>query len=261
MVVTDDNFASIVSAIRHGRAIYANMGKFVTYIFASNVPELVPFLAFVLLGLPLPLTVMQILAVDLGTDLLPALALGTEPPEPDVMDRSPRPREERLLGPRRLLHAYAFLGGAEAVLSLGAFFWVYWLAGWRPGDAMAAGGALYQRATTMTLAGIVAAQIGNVFACRTDRSSVFRVGLLRNRNVLWGVVAEVGILVGLVLVPPARRVFGLEPLAVAEWGILLAFPPAILLLEETRKWIVRVATAPAPGAVLRAREPHQSGGR
>ena len=157
MVITDDNFASIVAAIRQGRAIYANMGKFVSYIFASNVPELVPFLAYVFLGIPLPLTVMQILAVDLGTDLLPALALGAEPPEPGVMDCPPRPRSQRLLGADRLLHAYGFLGMAEAALSLLGFFWTYWLAGWRPGLPMVAPGDLYRRATTMTLAGIVAA--------------------------------------------------------------------------------------------------------
>src|SRR3990172_10657567 len=121
MVIADDNFASIVSAIRQGRAIYANVGKFVNYIFTSNVPELVPLLAFVFFRIPLPLTVMQILAVDLGTDLLPALALGTEQPEPGVMDQPPRPRSQRLLGVRRLLHAYGFLGMAEAALALFAF--------------------------------------------------------------------------------------------------------------------------------------------
>jgi magnesium-transporting ATPase (P-type) len=239
MVLADDNFATIVSAVREGRAIYANMGKFVRYIFASNIPELVPFLAFVLLGVPLPLTVMQILAVDLGTDLVPALGLGSEPPEPGVMDRPPRPRDERLLGARRLLHAYAFLGVIEAVLALGAFFWVYWLAGWRPGLPMAAAGELYQRATTMTLAGIVAAQVGNVFACRTERASVFRVGLLRNRLVLVGIVVEVAVLLALIFVPPLRHLFGLAPLALKEWTPLLAFPVIVLGLEEGRKWIVR----------------------
>jgi magnesium-transporting ATPase (P-type) len=239
MVITDDNFASIVGAVRQGRAIYANMGKFVTYIFASNVPELVPFLALVFLGVPLPLTVMQILAVDLGTDLLPALALGTEPPEPGVMDRPPRPKTQRLLSPGRLLHAYAFLGVAEAALSLAAFFWTYRVAGWRPGLPMARAGALYRRATTMTLAGIVATQVGNVFACRTERESVFRVGLFSNRLVLLGIAAEVGILAILILVPPFPAVFGLAPLAFAEWKLLLLFPPAMLLLEEGRKYFVR----------------------
>jgi calcium-translocating P-type ATPase len=242
MVITDDHFASIVTAVREGRAIYANVGKFVRYIFASNVPELVPFLAFVFLGIPLPLTVMQILAVDLGTDLLPALALGTEPPEPDVMDRPPRPRAERLLSLARLLHAYAFLGVIEAVLALGGFFWVYGLAGWRPGLPMASTGALYQRATTMTLAGIVAAQVGNVLACRSERESILRLGLLSNLAVLLGMAAEVAILLALILIPPLATVFALAPLSFAEWAPLLGFPAVLLALEEGRKWAMRRAS-------------------
>jgi calcium-translocating P-type ATPase len=239
MVITDDNFASIVAAVRQGRAIYANMGKFVTYIFTSNVPELVPFLALVFFRIPLALTVMQILAVDLGTDLLPALALGAEPPERDVMDRPPRPRDARLLGRRRLLRAYAFLGAAEAALSLSAFFWTYWLAGWRPGLPMAGTGPLYRRATTMTFAAIVAAQVGNIFACRTDRESVFRAGLFSNPHVWLGIAAELALLLALVLVPPLRDTFGLATLAFAEWSVLAALPPAMLALEEGRKWLVR----------------------
>ena len=248
MVITDDNFASIVTAVRQGRAIYANMGKFVTYIFASNVPELVPFLGVVFFKIPLALTVMQILAVDLGTDLLPALALGAEPPEEDVMDRPPRPRDERLLGGRRLLRAYAFLGAAEAALSLYAFFWTYWLAGWRPGLPMAAAGPLYQRATTMTFAAIVAAQVGNVFACRTDRESIFRAGLFSNPHVWWGIAAELALLLSLVLIPALRDIFGLAPLAFAEWSVLLALPPVMIALEEGRKWVVRRSTGREPSA-------------
>ena len=243
VVLTDDNFASIVAAIREGRTTYANMGKFVTYIFASNVPELVPFLAFVFLRIPLPLTIMQILAVDLGTDLLPALALGAEPPEPDVMARPPRAAGARLLDASRLLRAYAFLGVAEAALAMLAFFWTYWLSGWRPGLPMAAEGALYQRATTMTLVGIVAAQIGNVFACRTDRESVFRIGVLGNRMVLVGIAAEIAVLLGLIMVPPLRAVFGLVPPSPAEWTLVLGFPAVILLLDEGRKLLQRAAAS------------------
>jgi Ca2+-transporting ATPase len=242
VVLTDDRFTSIVAAIREGRATYANMGKFVTYIFASNVPELVPFLAFVFLRIPLPLTIMQILAVDLGTDLLPALALGAEPAEPDVMRRPPRRSGARLLDAPRLLRAYAFLGVLEAAMAMLAFFWTYWLAGWRPGLPMAAEGDLYHRATTMTLVAIVAAQVGNVFACRTDRESVFRVGLLGNRLVLAGVSAELGVLLMLIMLPPLRAVFGLAPLAPAEWGLVVAFPAVLLLLEEGRKWLRRRAS-------------------
>ncbi len=242
MVLADDRFGSIVTAVRLGRAVYANVGKFVTYIFASNVPELVPLLAAVLLGIPLPLTVMQILAVDLGTDLLPALALGTERPEPGLMDRPPRPRNERLLSRTRLLHAYGFLGAIEAALAMFAFFWTYWLAGWQPGLPLAAAGPLYVRATTMTLCGIVAAQIGNVFACRTDRESVFRTGLFSNRLVWVGIAAEIGLLLLLIHVPVLARTFSLAPLAFREWWILLLFPCIVLGLEEARKAWLRART-------------------
>jgi len=111
----------------------------------------------------------------------------------------------------------------------------------------------------MTLAGIVACQVGNVFACRTDRESVFRVGVFRNRLVLLGIGAEVAILLGLILVPPLQYVFGLAPLALQEWGVLLLFPPLMLIAEEIRKWILRAVTGrwggPAPVApgVARAR--------
>ena len=239
VVVTDDEFPTIVEGIRAGRAIYANVGKFMTYILASNVPELVPFLAFVLFHIPLPLTLMQILAVDLGTDLLPALALGAEPPEPGIMRRPPRRRTERLLSWRRLAHAYGYVGTIQAALALGAFFWTYLVAGWRPGLPMDATGELYRRATTMTLAGIVAAQVGNVFACRTERTSALGVGLLRNRWVLGGVAAELLLLLALIFVPPLARVFGLARLAPAEWLPLCAFPFVVLAAEEGRKVVMR----------------------
>jgi magnesium-transporting ATPase (P-type) len=239
VVITDDHFASIVAAVREGRAIYANIGKFISYIFTHNFAELAAFLTSVSLRIPLPLTVMQVLAIDLATDLFPALALGAEPPEPGVMDVPPRTRDDRLLSSARLLHAYAFLGIIEALLALGGFFWVYWLAGWRPGLPMTSPGDLYQRATTMTLAGIVAAQVGNVLACRSERESVLRLGLLSNRAVLLGMAAEVTILLALILLPPLASVFGLAPLSLPEWAPLLGFPIVLLALEEGRKWAMQ----------------------
>jgi Ca2+-transporting ATPase len=106
---------------------------------------------------------------------------------------------------------------------------------------MAAGGDLYRRATTMTLAAIVAAQIGNVFACRTERASLFRVGVCSNRLVLGGVTAEVALLAVLIAVPPLRAIFGLAPLGRGEWGPVLCFPAVVLGCEEVRKWVVRWA--------------------
>lgn len=239
IVLTDDNFATIIEAIREGRAVYANIKKFVTYIFASNIPEIIPFIAFVLFKIPLPLTVMQILAVDLGTDVVPALGLGVEPPEEGIMEKPPRSRDKRLLDFRLLARAYLFLGPIEAVLCLSGFFLAYWLRGWKPGMEIASSGIIYTTATTMTLAGIVASQIGNVFACRTETESVFKAGLLKNRLVLLGIMVEVVLILLLVYTPFLQKVFGLAPLGLVDWAFLLIFGPVVLVAEEGRKFLMR----------------------
>lgn len=239
MILTDDNFASIMAAIEEGRAVYANIKKFVTYIFASNIPEIVPFIAFALFKIPLPLTVMQILAVDLGTDMVPALGLGAEPPEPGVMDKPPRPMNQRLLDIPLLLRAYCFLGPMEAAACMAGFFFIYFQYGWVPGMAMPDSGVIYLTATTMSLAGIVATQIGNVFACRTERESVFTVGFFKNKLVLLGIVSELAIITTLIYTPFLQKIFGLAPIGLKQWGFLFAFTPVLFLVEEGRKWIVR----------------------
>jgi len=244
MILLDDNFVTIVKAIGEGRAVYDNVRKFVTYIFASNVPEIVPFLAFVLLRIPLPLTVMQILAVDLGTDLLPALALGIEKPEPDVMRRPPRPRSQRLLDWATLLRAYGWLGAIESVLCLAGFFFVYWTSGWRPGETLASSGPLYVMATTMTFVGIVTCQVGNAFACRSAHKSVFSLGLFTNRPLLLAIMAELAILLALIYLPPLSTIFHLLPLQPEHWLLAAAFPSCILLCEETRKLLCRRCRSP-----------------
>jgi len=243
MVITDDNFASIVAAVRQGRAIYANMGKFVTYIFASNVPELVPFLAFVFLGIPLPLTVMQILAVDLGTDLLPALALGAEPPEPGIMDRPPRPRSERLLSWPLLARAYLFLGALEAAAAMAAFFFVLACGGWRYGEPLAAADPLYLAATAACFGAIVAMQVVNVFLCRHASRSAFDFGLFSNPLMLWGIAFELGLAAAIIYTPLGNEVFGTAPLDAVLWLFVLPFALAMLAAEEARKWVVRYRAA------------------
>ncbi len=235
MVLADDNFASIVAAIEEGRAVYDNVRKFVTYILASNVPEIVPFVAFVLLGIPLPLTVLQILAIDLGTDLLPALALGAELPEVDVMSRPPRPRHVRLLDRQTLLRSYAWLGAWEAALCMAGYFFAYWWAGWRPGEPLADDGPVYRTATTMSLAGVVACQVGNALACRSSQHSIATLGWFSNRALAWAMLAELGLLAALVYVEPLARLFGLAPLDPAHWAVLALFPGVVLGAEEVRK--------------------------
>jgi magnesium-transporting ATPase (P-type) len=238
IILTDDNFASIVEAVREGRAVYSNIRKFVTYIFASNVPEIIPFIAFVLFKIPLPLTIMQILAIDLGTDVLPALGLGTEPPEAGIMKEPPRPKGEKLLDFKTLSRAYLFLGLIEATLAMSAFFFFYWIRGWTPGEPLADSGAVYMAATTMTFAAIVAAQIGNVMACRTSKESVLKAGLFKNRLILAGIALEAALVLVLTYTP-LSAVFNLHPLRPVEWAFLLSFPFIIFAAEEGRKAFMR----------------------
>ncbi|MCL6584800.1 MAG: HAD-IC family P-type ATPase [bacterium] len=248
MIITDDNFASIVAGIEEGRAVYANIKRFVTYIFASNVPEIVPFILFVLFKIPLPLTVMQILAVDLGTDLVPALGLGVEAPEPGTMSRPPRPQNERMINTKLFLRAYGFLGMIEAILCMLGYYFIYWTHGLSWGTLIPPAnnpayvypdGAVYIMATTMCLAGIVTAQVGNVFCCRTEQESIFKVGLLSNKLVLVGIITEITLILLFIYSPFFQKIFGLAPIGLKEWALLATFGPIILILEEGRKWLLR----------------------
>jgi magnesium-transporting ATPase (P-type) len=239
MILLDDNFASIVAAIEEGRAVFGNIRKFMTYILTSNIPEVVPYLAFVLFKIPLPLTVIQILAVDLGTDMLPALGLGAEKPHPEVMRKPPRARHERLLNTAMLLRAYLFLGGMEALAALAAFFFVLHGAGWRYGDTLLPHDPLYLQATTATLSAIIVMQIVNVFICRSSRDSVFSQKLFGNPLIVVGVVLEIALILLIDYTPWGNALFGTLPIGVEVWLYVIPFAIAMLMLEEARKWWVR----------------------
>jgi potassium/sodium efflux P-type ATPase len=246
MILTDDNFASIVNAIEEGRAVYDNIRRFVAYIFTSNVPELVPFVLFVLFKMPLALTVMQVLAIDLGTDLLPALALGTEAPEPGIMNRPPRSRSARLLNVELLVRSQVFLGSIQATACMSAFYFLYWRYGWRPGVSMETIGALavggttvYVLGTTMTHAAVVTTQIGNGFAQRTNVQSIFKVGPFSNKFLLWGIAGELVVISLLIYVPFLAKFFNHGPIDAVDWAYLFCLVPALLVADEIRKFFVR----------------------
>ncbi len=235
MVLLDDNFATIVNAVEEGRAVYENIRKFITYIFASNIPEAVPYLAYILLKIPLPLTIMQILAVDLGTDMLPALALGTEKPTPSVMKQPPRSRDERLLDYSVISRAYLFLGPIEAVACMFGFFYVMYAGGWKWGTMLQPGNILYMQATTASLTAIVITQASNVFACRSSKESVLGLGLFTNRMIFMGIGFELCLQLFIVYTHWGNHIFSTSPLPLHIWLVLLPFAFLLFFAEEFRK--------------------------
>ena len=254
MILTDDNFASIVHAVEEGRAIFDNIRRFLTYFQVSNVAEMFPFLGMIFLGIPLPLTLLQILTIDLLTDQVPALALGLEQPEPGVMERPPKRPGEPILTFGMIVKAYVFLGPLAAAIGLFGFFFRYMEQGWHfgswatmasfgvaPVGTMSATG-IYMAATTMTLTGIVMAQVGNGFAMRTHRQSILAVGFFSNKLRLWGIGAELLGLAALMYVPVLQKVFSTAPLTWQEWGVMALFAPVLLVADEIRKYFLRRMT-------------------
>jgi magnesium-transporting ATPase (P-type) len=247
MVLTDDNFATIVVAVQAGRRVYDNVRKFILYIFAHATPEVVPFLIFGASGglVPLPLNVLQLLSFDVGTETLPALALGREPAEPGLMSRAPRARSESVVTKDMLVRAWLFLGAIAAALAMGGFFYVLLGAGWSPGDPVGEGHPLhhaYLQATTMTFLGLIAGQIGTAFAARTDRVSLRSIGVFSNHLLLWGIAFELVLAAALVYLPPFQDLLHTAPPAADQLLLLLPFPFIVWGADELRRWFVRRRT-------------------
>lgn len=252
IILTNDDFSAIVHAVEEGRAVVRNIRKFITYILASNVPEVLPFVLSALFDWPLALTVVQILAIDLGTDLLPALALGTERPEPDIMSSYPQAHQQPLIDQGLVSRAF-WLGGIEVVLCYIGFFAVlgavdaailpdstvsHWLSAlpeWpsSPGNAPAL-------ARTVFFAGVITAQVGNALAGRRERPGVHELGWLSNRFLLVGLAFEVLLALVLIYVKPLAGLFEHQSLPYMFWIGLALYPFALYGLDRLRKeWVWR----------------------
>ncbi|MBP1701611.1 MAG: ATPase, P-type (transporting), superfamily, subfamily [Chloroflexi bacterium] len=244
LILTNDNFASIVTAIEEGRAVFDNIRKFITYIFSSNVPEILPFALAALFNLPLALTVAQILIIDLGTDMLPALGLGMEKPEPDVMQRPPRRQSQPLLDRSLLRRAFLWLGLIEAVLCYSGFFLVYQapalkLPGYLGSILSTDPGQVGLLAMTVFFAGVVMAQVGNAFACRTEVNRGRALGWMSNRFLLFGVATEIVMILVLIYFPPLARAFNHVSLPLIWWVWLAPYGLFLYTLDWIRKLMVR----------------------
>jgi P-type Ca2+ transporter type 2C len=240
IILTDDNFASIVSAIEEGRAVFDNIKKFITYIFAHLVPEAIPYIFYVLFKVPVPITVMQILAIDLGTETVPALALGVEKPEPGIMELAPRPKKRGVIDKTVLSRGYLVLGLLNTAAVLSAYYFVLFQGGWKPGMQLEPNDTtftnpLHLKAMTTVFVGIVVMQIANIFACRSEKYSAFKLGFFNNKLILWGILFELVFAAVIIYTPFCQKIFNTIGLGWQEWSILFVFMIAIFFLEELRK--------------------------
>lgn len=239
MVLMDDNFATIVSAVEEGRTIFANIKKFIAYILTSNVPEILPFIAFVVIDAPLALTVVLILTIDLGTDLLPALGLGREKSEIDVMKQPPRRPDERLLTWPLLGMSYGIIGMLQAAAGFFAFFVVLHQGGWTWGAPLPESTLLYKMAVSSFFAAIVICQVADVLICRTRRQSILSAGIFANKLILVGIVVELSLVAAITQIPFLQPFFGTAAIGWFELSLGLPFAILIILGDEFRRWLIR----------------------
>jgi calcium-translocating P-type ATPase len=234
VVLADDNFATIVAAIEEGRSIKENIRRFVSYVFTSNVAELAPFLLYIFLPVPLPLAVVQVLALDLGTDLLPAMALGAEPPAARSMVHPPEPPSRPLLTRALGIRTFLFFGLIEAALGIAGFLAYHWQAGWRPFDSFGPHSAIEDEARALTFLGIVAGQMGCVLAQR-DGPLRSRLDLRVNPLIAWGLAFELALALALVYVPGLNGLFSMAAVYPAWLAILPAGAAVFVLLDHGRR--------------------------
>jgi sodium/potassium-transporting ATPase subunit alpha len=235
IILLDDNFASIVAGVAEGRTVFANIKKFTNYVLVSNGPEILPYLIYILLPVPLALTVIQILSIDLGTDIVPSMALGQESPDPEEMRRPPRRRDQGLLTPALICHSYLFLGLLEALWSLGLFFLVLVQGGWHYGQELASSDPLYRSATGIALSTILLMQIGNLIGRRFVRRSGLDIGVLRNRLLLSGILIQIVFSWALLYIPALQKVLGTGPVAPGIYALAWFGIPLIFGLDYLRK--------------------------
>lgn len=224
MVLTDDNYASIVSAIEQGRVIYSNIRKFVYYLLSCNMAEITILLVAMLLGWPLPLVAIQLLVLNLITDGAPALALAVEKGDPDIMEQAPRPVGEPIIN-RDMVIGIAVQTVAISVAVLIAF------------RAGMPGGEVHAR--TMAFATLSISELLRAYTSRSERYSLFAIGIFSNKWMQWAVLTSLTILLAIIYVPFLTSIFGTTPLATEDWVIILPLILVPSVAAEINKWVLR----------------------
>ncbi|HEY9164305.1 MAG TPA: cation-transporting P-type ATPase [Magnetovibrio sp.] len=235
VILLDDNFASIVGGVEEGRTIFNNIRKFTNYVLVSNGPEILPYILYMLFPVPLAMTVIQILAIDLGTDIVPSMGLGQEKPDPQTMQQPPREHRQGLLNFPLIAHSYLFLGLIEAAFAMSLFFYVLYEGGWTWGAELDVRDPLYLSATGITLSSIVLMQIGNLFGRRSQVGSGLSLDFLQNPLIVGGIIFEALFSWAILYFPPVSEVLGTGPVAWSVYGVAWSGPFLIFGLDYARK--------------------------
>jgi len=236
MILLDDNFNSIVSAIEEGRTVYFNIKKFVTYILSSNVPEIVPYILSFFLKIPNPLSVIQILSIDLGSDMLPGLALGSEAPEKNIMKRAPVGKNEKILDFEVFKRGYFFIGVIEASAAMFAFITFLLSHGWQYGQVDLGDPIFQSQAMTMTLLGAITSQLANTWTMRSWDFNIWTMRWNSNKTLLFSFAAVLSWIWALLNVESVQKVFNTAHVPLGDLWILVPFPIIVLIFHETYKY-------------------------
>jgi sodium/potassium-transporting ATPase subunit alpha len=263
MILLDDNFASIVTGVEEGRLIFDNLKKSIAYTLTSNIPEISPFLMFILLSIPLPLGTVTILCIDLGTDLVPAISLAYEKAESDIMKRQPRcPVKDKLVNERLISLAYGMIGMIQATSGFFTYFAIMGENGFRPGYLIGIRGKWDNRAIndlpdaygsewtyeqrknleltchTAFFTSIVVVQWADVIISKTRRLSVFQQGM-KNQMLNFGLFFETALAALLQYTPGLNTGLRLRPMNASWWFIAFPFSLLIFIYDEIRRFFIR----------------------
>lgn len=233
MILLDDNFASIVRGVKEGRTIFVNLKKFIHYVFTSNASELITVIFGVILQIPTPITAIQILATDLGTDLLPSFALGLEPHEPSTNDKKTISKGSVMTtkGFRRII----YLGVIMATGAVIAFLWSMLRGGWHFGQKIDLNALLYIKSTTAAYAVISMTQLANLLQSRSEKLSPFQLGFFKNKYVIGAIFISFGMLLLFMYLPFCQKYLHMAPIDWKDWLVVITSCAVVYLWEDARK--------------------------
>lgn len=238
MVLADDSYSTIVTAIKEGRTIYENMKKFIFYVFSCNIGELITVLGAIVLNLPAPLTAVLILCVDLGTDVLPATALAIDPSEPGIMERPPHNPKVKIMN-KNFIIRYAYLGLLMGLIVMVVYILTLYRYGWYWGEVLDTSNLTYLKASSSAFVLLVVIQMVNVFNSRSEKYSAFKIGFFSNLYLLGAIAISLAVTFLIVENDFLQSYLHTTSLNFLDWIIIVGSSLLVLLAEEIRKLISR----------------------